>query len=165
MLKIAHSLSELNFSKLMEVYAEGNVENGEYFFPEETPERQKMLAEERFGEYLREDFFRQKGACYAVLEEQGEYLSALRLEPYEDGLLLEALETKPNCRKKGYARELMRLTFARLPAGTKVYSHVSKRNEPSLAVHRACGFRVYLDYAVEVDGTVTRRCVTLAKQI
>ena len=74
---------------------------------------------------------------------------------------LQALETKPDSRAMGYAGKLIRETLRTLPGGTKVYSHVSKRNAASLAVHRVCGFLPVLDYAVEIDGTVTRKCFTL----
>ena len=93
MLLIAKSLRGLSFPKLMEVYVEGNRENGADRYPGETPDRQLALAEEDFREYLSQVFFAAEGAAYFILEEAGRYVSALRLEPYEDGLLLEALET------------------------------------------------------------------------
>lgn len=161
MLLIATKMYELNFSQLMEVYYGSNQENGAYFFPEESPGRALILAEQKFREYLQEDFFAHIGAAYYIWQEDGQYVSALRLEPYEGGVLLQALETKPDSRAMGYAGKLIRETLRTLPGGTKVYSHVSKRNAASLAVHCACGFRQMLDYAVEIDGTVTRKCVTL----
>ena len=91
MLYLARSLSRLHFSSLMAVYAESNRENGREFWPEEPEMRQIQLAEEDFYRYLSQVFFRSPGAVYAVWEENGRYVSALRLEPYRDGLLLEAL--------------------------------------------------------------------------
>ena len=99
MLLIAKSLRELSFPKLMEVYMEGNRENGADRYPGETPDRQLALAEEDFREYLSQVFFAAESAAYFILEEAGRYVSALRLEPYEDGLLLEALETAPEERR------------------------------------------------------------------
>ena len=87
------------------------------------------------------------------------YFSALRLEPYEDGLLLEALETAPAHRRKGYAEKLIRAVQAEFLQ--KIYSHVSKKNTASLAVHQKCGFRQVLDYAKYIDGSVVRSAVTL----
>lgn len=163
MLILARSLGELSFEKLMEVYAEGNLENGAQFWPEEPEGRRLQLAEQGFYQYLQEDFFRTPGAVYAVWQENGEYVSALRLEPYQDGLLLEALETAPNKRRMGYAKKLIQavLIYLKCRGVGKVYSHVGKRNTASQAAHAACGFQKALDYAVYVDGSVSRRSDTL----
>lgn len=159
MLVLARKLRELNFQQLMVVYEEGNRENGEDFWPDRTDEQQMMQAEQAFYQYLTEGFFSTPGAVYALWQEQGAYVSALRLEPYEDGLLLEALETAPAQRRKGYAEKLIRAVQANFPQ--KIYSHVSKRNAPSLAIHEKCGFRQVLDYAKYIDGSVARNAVTL----
>lgn len=165
MLIIAKNLSELDSEQLMRVYAEGNEENGRELYPDESASRQIMLAESDFLSYLREDFFRQKGAFYAVLSVGGVYVSALRLELCQDGWLLEALETRPGYRRRGYAAELIRQTMAQLEPGQRVYSHVSKRNQASLSTHFSCGFQIEKDYAVDLDGTVTTRQVTLLKTV
>ena len=159
MLYLARRLHQLNFTKLMAVYEEGNRENAAIFFPE-LPEGQQMLqAEQAFYQYLQEGFFSVEGAMYAVWIENGEYVSALRLEPYEDGLLLEALETAPGERKKGYAEKLIRAVQVEFPQ--KIYSHVSKKNTASLKIHQKCGFCQILDYAKYIDGSVVRTAITL----
>ena len=132
MLYLARSLSRLHFSSLMAVYAESNRENGREFWPEEPEMRQIQLAEEDFYRYLSQVFFRSPGAVYAVWEENGWYVSAMRLEPYRDGLLLEALETAPEQRRKGFAAALIRAVQCFLDGKTKLYSHVDKRNLSSL---------------------------------
>ena len=96
---VAKKIHELAFGKLMEVYEEGNLKNGRELYPEESESRQIALAEQDFYQYLQQIFFRTPGAVYYVLEEGGRYISALRLEPYRDGMLLEALETAPNQRR------------------------------------------------------------------
>ena len=160
MLYIARSMRELNFAALMEVYIEGNRENAAENYPD-LPEGQGLLqAEQSFYQYLREDFFRVPGAYYAIWQEAGRYVSALRLEPYRDGLLLEALETAPEQRRKGYAEVLIR---AALPGQGKVYSHVHKRNIPSLRIHEKCGFRRISEQAVYIDGSVNDRCCTMCR--
>lgn len=123
-------------------------------------DRQLELAEQDFYQYLREVFFPVPGAVYCIWQEENAYVSALRLEPYRDGLLLEALETAPGERRRGYAEALIRAVLERF-APTKIYSHVGKRNYPSLKTHEKCGFRRALDYAVYVDGSVNRHCCTL----
>lgn len=152
MLISIRTFQELDFDALMTVYQEGNRENGEYFYPEEMPERQMELARRDCADYLREDFFPKENACYWVWSEDGVYRSALRLEPYQDGLLLEALETHPDHRRKGYAKKLISAVLECLPAGTRVYSHISKRNTPSIASHLSCGFSKLMDYSVDTDG-------------
>lgn len=155
MLLIAKRLEELDFSALMDVYIEGNQEKAD-----EYGDGGLLRAEREFYDYLREDFFRQQGAFYAVWTEQGSYVSALRLEPYKDGWLLEALETAPDYRKKGYAKALMIAVLEYMDQSI-IYSHVSKRNEASLRTHYACGFQKHLDHVVYLDGSVTNRGVTL----
>lgn len=159
MLHLATKLAELDFARLMELYIEDNRENAAEFYPH-LPEGQRLLqAEQSFRRYLEEVFFAGPGAVYAVWEEEGLYISALRLEPYEDGLLLEALETAPDFRRKGYAEKLIRAVQAAFPR--RIYSHVRKRNAASLAVHEKCGFSQVLDYARYIDGSVARNAVTL----
>ena len=161
MLICVRTFQELDFDALMQVYLEGNRENGEDLNPEETPERQMELALRDFENYLRHDFFSNKDPRYWIWSEDGVYLSALRLEPYEDGLLLEALETHPEYRCRGYAKKLICAVMKQLPAGTRVYSNISKRNTPSLVTHRACGFYKLLDYSVDTDGEQYDHQVTM----
>lgn len=160
MLIIARKLRELSFGKLMEVYAEGNLENGQDLWQDEPEYRQIALAEQEFYNYLQQVFFRTEGARYLIWEENGQYVSALRLEPYQDGLLLEALETAPNLRRKGYASRLLQEALLNVD-GMKVYSHVGKRNTASLRTHEKCGFMKTLDYSVYADGSVNDKCFTL----
>ncbi len=163
MLCVARKLKELSFGKLMEVYAEGNQENGREFWPEEHPARQQMLAEQDFYDYLQQVFFTTPGAVYAIWQPEDVYISALRLEPYQDGMLLEALETAPEHRGKGYAKALVNAVLESWPE-VRIYSHVSKSNEASLRVHENCGFRKIRDHAVYVDGSVRHNAVTLCRE-
>ena len=156
MLKLATRMGELNFYSLMDVYREGNEETGARVYPNCSPAEQLLLAEQDFYQYLVQCFFSVDGAVYALWEEKGKYLSALRLEPYEDGLLMCALETMPQYRRQGYACKLIRGVQEWLSqhGAIKVYSHVSRRNEASQRAHRRCGFRKILDHAVYADGSV-----------
>ncbi len=159
MLIIADALYKLDFTKLMAVYEEGNRENGEEFYPDLSPNEQLLRSEQDFYAYLQTDFFAQPGDLYCIWEENGSYVSALRLESYQDGLLLEALETRPECRRRGFAECLIRAVLDTLRP-EKVYSHIGHRNTPSQAVHAACGFRKIADHARYVDGSVNNRCGT-----
>ena len=159
MIIIASSLSELSFSKLMEVYLEGNLEKACEEYGHYSGFAGLQLVEQDFYQYLRECFFATPGARYVIHEERGTYYSAVRLEPYLDGMLISGLETAPSERRKGHAQNLLREVLLR--ADMKVYSHVSKKNVASLAVHKKCGFRIISDRARYLDGSVNARAYTL----
>lgn len=161
MLIFAHSLRDLQFGALMEVYADSNEEKASDW-PNLPRGFALILTEQDFRQYLQEVFFPTAGALCAVWEEQGRYVSALRLEPYRDGLLLEALETKPDQRGKGYAQTLIREIQHHLAQQepVKLYSHIAKRNSASRSVHEKCGFRVVSDHAVYINGSVDFQCDT-----
>lgn len=156
MLIQARKIRDINFPKLMHVYSESNMENGQNEWPDLPAGFAQEMAEQSFYQYLKEVFFPTDGAFYAVWEEDGRYVSALRMEPYRDGLLLEGLETAPEARKQGYASGLVRNILALLAQkGTvTVYSHVHKKNLPSRMLHEKCGFQVISDHAAYIDGSV-----------
>ena len=159
MLHLATKMQQVDFAQLMAVYAQGNAENGKELYPRLSAQEKILRAEQAFYQYLSECFFKTTDAVYAIWEENGEYLCALRLEPYEDGLLLAALETAPQVRGQGWATKLIQAVQAAFPQ--KIYSHVGKRNAASLAVHRKCGFSQVQDYARYIDGSVARNAYTL----
>lgn len=159
MMRIAKKLHNLSFGQLMGVYAEGNAENARENYPHLPLERGILEAEQDFYRYLQSVFFPTDGAFYALWEEDGQYVSALRLEPYRDGLLVEAVETAPEHRRKGYARKLLKSTLNYLKEG-RVYAHISKKDTASLALHTGCGFDRVSEQAVYIDGSVDNRCAT-----
>lgn len=160
MLVIAKKLREMSFGQLMEVYVEGCLERGQELFPDEPEARQIAIGEQEFYNFLEQVFYRTSGAYYAIWQVNGKYVSALRLEPFRDGLLLEALETRPDQRKKGYAKALIKAVLEQ-KGNVKIYSHVRKRNIASMKTHESCGFRVCMDYAVYADGSVSPDTATL----
>lgn len=159
MVRFARIMCDLNFDELMLVYEEGNRENGAESYPDASEERRLEKAEQDFRDYLQSVFFKTKGAFYAILEKDGHYVSALRLEPFRDGLLLEALETKPSERKKGFAALLIRSVLQEVET-RPVYSHINKWNKLSQKTHAACGFRKVHDFAEYIDGSVSSRADT-----
>lgn len=163
MLSVFRSLKELNFGKLMDVYYEGNCKNAEEEYPNDEKNVGVLKAEQDFYQYLNEVFFPVGGAFYAVWEENGCYLSALRLEPYQDGLLLEALETHPDFRRKGYAKRLILSVLELIGKNcrTTIYSHVHKGNEASLRAHLSCGFQRISEQAIYIEGSLNTMSCTL----
>lgn len=159
MLKLYDSMNGLRFMNLMDVYSESNRLNAEDQFDYMDINEAVIQVEKDFYSYLSQVFFTTPGALYAVWEERGRYICALRLEPYMDGYLLEGLETAPEYRKMGYASCLIRRVLEH--CDRTVYSHVHKKNRPSLLTHKTCGFVECLDHAVYIDGSVNWNSVTL----
>ena len=166
MLTVIRSMKDLRFAALMEIYAESNQANGSSQWPRETRDRRIALAEEEFYRYLSQCFFPVQGAVYFVWQAEERWVSALRVEPYLDGLLLTALETAPSARNKGYASALVgaALTWLGEQGRCKVYSHIAHQNKASIAVHEHCGFRRIRDTATTLDGSVTQRLGTYLYQ-
>ena len=160
MLMLVHRMGSLDYRALMQIYEDSNRDNGKEFYPQEPAARQLELAEQDFYSYLIQTFFRTPGAFYALWQPDGVPVSALRLEPYKDGLLLSALETAPNCRRRGYAQALIRAVLDQIDC-KRIYSHVGKRNRASLTVHEHCGFRRVSECALYLDGSANDRCCTL----
>jgi RimJ/RimL family protein N-acetyltransferase len=155
-------MRELPFEQLMSLYAESNQHRAMRQYPHETLARGMALVEQDFSDYLRNDFFVAAGAMYCLWMEEGEYVSALRLEPWKDGLLVTALETAPAYRGKGYACALLTAVQSMLAqqGASRLYSHIEKGNRASIRVHGKCGFRKISDIAALLDGTITAQMET-----
>ena len=166
MLKVIRSFRNIPFRKLMVVYFDALRENGMEFYPHLSCEEQLIEAEQDFYNFLIA-FFKTDGAMYCIWEENDLIISALRLEPYEDGLLLEALETAPDYRRQGYATVLMHAVsdYVKEQGIQKIYSHVHQNNIPSALLHKKIGFVSVLNYARYIDGSVSHQCNTLLLQL
>ena len=158
MLYIVRSGRDLDFRQLMDVYEESNRQWAREHYPYLSESEQILRTEQDMYENLR-CFFLERASFYAIWEQDGSYVSAVRFEPYRDGMLLEALETKPAERKRGYAKQLVTAVLDQMHG--KIYSHVDKHNHPSLAVHKDCGFEIILDHAVFIDGSASQKSYTL----
>ncbi len=120
-----------------------------------------LLAEQDFYTYLKDVFFITEGAWYAVWVDQSQYRCALRVEPYQDGLLLAGLETAPGARRMGYAKKLVMAVLKDLDR--PLYSHVERQNVASMQLHRSCGFDFIRDTAVYLDGSIVNTSCTFRK--
>lgn len=167
MLKILKSVSQLNIEELLAIYQEDILENGISFFPQLSGTELIRKSEDSFVSYLREDFFSQKDSFVAVWTSDGHYKAALRIEPYNDGVLLEALSTAPSERKKGFGYLLVSAVQGYLSdlSYNVIYSHINKKNIPSLELHKKCGFQIFADFARYIDGTVTQNSCTMYYQL
>lgn len=160
-LKIVKNMGSFPFSKMMELYSHSNASAARERYPQETEFQGLYRVEMEFYQYLRHDFFAMEDNFYAIWLEAGIPVSAARFERWKDGYLLEALETHPDYRGKGYAVCVLQeaLELISLP----VYSHVRKENKASLRVHEKCGFVISRDTAL-VNGNFDSRFVTLRKE-
>lgn len=166
MLKIVDKFRDLDMQALMNIYIQSCEENGRRDHRRLSACEQVLRAQEDMYEYLRCSFFDTPGAFCALWAPQGKYVSALRVEPYRDGVVLAALETAPEVRGRGCAKALVAHVLQYL-SGTgikKVYSHIDRSNAASLAVHESCGFQKILDHAVYLDGSVSQRAFTFLYQ-
>ena len=159
-LKIIHRMAELPFGALMAVFETSNRERARENWPHLSQMEGLYRAEMEFYQYLRHDFFTMGDSFYALWEESGRIVSAVRFERWRDGWLLEGLETRPGDRGRGYA---CRLLAAALPEG-KVYAHVHRANGASVAVHQKCGFRESGDTPM-VDGSFLPGYITMVREL
>ena len=137
---------DLNERKLMDVYAESNYENTEYFFPNETDKSVAVQkVEGGFLDFLKTDFFKKTEATYWILAEDEDWISALRTCMVQrDVYYLEALETRPDHRRNGYGALLLSNVVEELKkAGPfRLCDCVSKKNIASLKTHEKCDFQI-----------------------
>lgn len=162
MLLTLHELKDSDKRKLMDIYAEGNLENVDYFYPDcKNKSKGLEMIENEFCDYIRRDFFKNKENTYFVLEKEGIWISALRLYKLKDFYYLEALETHPKYRRRGYGTELLlgMLSLLREEGRLIVRDNVRKSNIPSLACHRKCGFEIEHENAINyLTGHINENC-------
>lgn len=157
MLKICVRYKDLDVHELLSVYEES------LQMKEAHNALTAFQIENDFCSYLEDDFFTIAGAFYALWIREGHYVSALRMEPYNDGLIITGLETLPSCRRRGYAYQLLQAVkeYVMRTNHKPIYSHIDKRNTASLSLHHKCGFMQIHDFGRLIDGTVSNNYCTL----
>lgn len=172
----ATDYSQIDQRQLMDIYSEGNLENTEYFYPEvEDKAAALQKVEAGFLKFLQDDFFAAAGNAYWIFTEGGKYISALRTSTIRPGLYyVEALETRPDCRRQGYAAKLLSAVIDALKENGSycLCDCVRKKNTASLETHQKCGFQIVseegfdylsnesnpLDYGLEFRYTQEKSC-------
>jgi len=162
MLIVIKRFSDVQPAAITTIYSQTIHQNASDLYRNYSDYARRILAEEQYFDDLR-DFFRIPNGKLFVWKVDGKCVSALRSEPFLNGELITHLETAPDMRGKGYAGELLMsvIRFLQKTGVREIYSHVSKQNVPSVAVHRANGFYVKTEYAKLLDGTVSRNYYTL----
>ncbi len=165
LLQIITSSKLLDFGQIMQVYRQSIEKFGREDYPDLDENRQVLEAEQDFYLYLK-TFLKDPDSYFFVWVSEGKYVSAVRVEPYRDGVLIAGMETAPESRRKGYAKQLLCGTVQYLKNNHiyKIYSHIHKDNIPSVKTHLSCGFVRSADYAAYIDGSVDRQSHTYLYQ-
>ena len=163
MLRRLETFARVDGRRLMDIYREDNIENTDYFYPDMKDKVQALArVEQDFLHYLETDFFSKPGNVYWVLEENGVWVSALRLTELSPGdYYLEALSTHPDFRRQGCAARLLEAVLEELKkeGPFRLRDCVGKKNVPSLGVHEKCGFRIAAQDGTDcLSGEVNERC-------
>lgn len=163
MLRTIKQPNMLPYSPLMEIYADSLHAAAKLEYPNLAENQAILQAEQDFYSYLYNDFFSSPEAACFLWELRQRPVAAVRIESYLDGRLLTGLETLPEMRNRGIGKELLTavLHYAKQEGVMQVYSHVTKNNAASLAVHKACGFSIVSNYAVCLDGSTDGNMYTL----
>ncbi len=161
MLRIIDSPRDISYNDLMYVYAQSIQKDACQYDRHASSNMAILEAEQDLYRYIK-DLLNEKDTFLAMWCSGGRCEVILRCEPYRDGVLIAGLETAPESRGKGYAKQLLKETVAYLKTRSvgKLYSHIGKHNEPSKAVHRFCGFEKISDHSFYIDGTVDTNCHT-----
>ena len=153
-LLVCREFDRVDKAPFMNVYKESSSENAVRWYPELSAEAALQKYEEGYADYMAHGFADEGGLSF-ILQENGVYVCALRLFPRGDGqFYLEALETHPAYRQRGYGTQLLNKMTAYLAAENPFFtvtSHVKKTNTASIRTHLAAGFIIAADYVVE-DG-------------
>ena len=143
MLKEYKSMTQKEMYTLVhEIYIEGCTENARENNLDAADLTAAIRQEEASFVRFLQDFFASPDNTYYVLEKDGAPVSAARLTYCEGFYYLEALETPPKYRKRGYASQLLKEIIAYLhkQGPVDIRDCVNKTNAASLATHRQCGF-------------------------
>lgn len=161
MLLIAEHLVQIDMKMLAAVYEGSNRENALSCINGQFSNLRYLESQNDFYDYL-SYFLRDQNSFIAIWADNDQYCSAVRVEPYLDGVLFSGLETAPSERRKGYAMRLVQELIGYLKSRDvhRIYSHIKRDNANSISVHKHFGFNKSLDYAKCIDGSVSRNMDT-----
>lgn len=135
MLKIITQIDEDVISKLLSVYSESMDDMKRNFVSDTEMSR-------AYATFLR-NFVKKPNQLIIVEVFDEEWVSALRaIEAMKGHWFLEAMETKPDERKKGFGKELLRHTigYLKVLGMSEITCTISQNNHKSQALHGKCGF-------------------------
>ena len=166
MLLVWTSTDGLDREQFSAVYRGSALENCREMYPEEhTPQAALARYEQEHLAYMDGPFFQEeRGLLFILASREGRYRAAVKLYPWqgERRWHIEALETRPEDRGKGYGTQVLREMIARLEQDGPVTlrSEVGNGNASSLHAHLKAGFRQRAEPVTERDGSVNdRQCI------
>lgn len=143
---ITKKIEEIDFNKLMDIYEESNWENLSMVESDIDEKSDKNILYQKvrqaYTDYLKNDFLKSGKNYLAILIDEKSYLSALRLFDEGKYFLLEALETNPSFRRKGYGEKLLSKVLDNFANREEIRSEVGKNNKKSLNLHKKLGFKI-----------------------
>lgn len=130
---ITKKIEEIDFNKLMDIYEESNWENLSMVESDIDEKSDKNILYQKvrqaYTDYLKNDFLKSGKNYLAILIDEKSYLSALRLFDEGKYFLLEALETNPSFRRKGYGEKLLSKVLDNFANREEIRSEVGKNNK------------------------------------
>lgn len=154
MLNIVTQIDENTISRLMSVYSESM-----NYMRINFADDDEMCA--AYASFLWE-FVKNPKQMIIVETSDDEWVSALRaIETIEGHWFLEAVETKPEERKKGFGKDLLRHTIDYLKSigMTELTCTISKNNFRSQALHEKCGFIPTNELPLNCWGELEEGCI------
>ncbi|MGN1117391.1 MAG: GNAT family N-acetyltransferase [Acutalibacteraceae bacterium] len=154
MLNIVTQIDENTISRLMSVYSE-SMNDMRINFADDA----QMCA--AYASFLRE-FVKSPKQLIIVETFDDEWVSALRaIETIKGYWFLEAVETKPEERKKGFGKDLLHHTIDYLKSigMTELTCIISKNNFKSQALHEKCGFIPTNELPLNCWGELEEGCI------
>ena len=143
---ITNEIDKVDLEKLMDIYEESNWENLSMVESEKDKLSDKNIlyqkVRENYKSYLKNEFLKDGKNFLAIFKDDKAYLAALMIYDEGDFYLLEALETRPDARRRGYGEELVKGLISCLGNDIEIRSEVSKSNQKSLALHKKLGFEI-----------------------
>lgn len=161
MLLVFETMNDDEMLRLVQgVYPEGCLDNARWNYPDREDLSEAIREQELgFVAFLKE-FLEEPRNRYFVWEEDEQWVSALRLTKLDGFYYLEALETAPEHRKKGYGAKLMQAVaeYLQKHGPVVIRDNVSKKNVPSLELHKKCGFIIEAENGIDhLAGTQSDR--------
>ncbi|WP_273888608.1 ribosomal protein S18-alanine N-acetyltransferase [Rubrobacter naiadicus] len=78
---------------------------------------------------------------YLALEEEGRIVAQIGVKRTSEELHVTTLAVRPECRRRGYARALVRAAMDAFPEVRRVHLEVRPSNSPARSLYRSLGFR------------------------
>ncbi len=163
-LHLMRSPEGLDEAAFLAVFRASSLKNAPSWYPDLPPEQALERYERSYLAYMRGPFWAE-GGILALLADGSGYRSCLRLYPLEghNRFHVEALETRPDSRRRGWGAEVLRRTIRALEAElgrVELVSNTHKTNAASRSAHASAGFVQARDWWEE-DGARDGRQVTL----